>query len=100
VSFSIDFRGFCLCHSQGQLYVIFFPFLLLFFSGRLLHLPVYVVVVAAAAALTLLCVQRSIEKFKCSVVCKFFRFVPQPFSQLSVVLYEGLFTDILIDYLH
>jgi len=34
------------------------------------------------------------------VVCKFFRFVPQPFSQLSVVLYEGLFTDILIDYLH
>lgn len=70
-SFSIDFRGFAAKQrSQGQLdlpqlgvWVFFFYFrAMLHLRPVLLAAPVFVV------ASTLLCAQRSIEKFKCSAV--------------------------------
>lgn len=79
-SFSIDFRGFAAKQrSQGQLdlpqlgvWVFFFYFrAMLHLRPVLLAAPVAPVAVVApvfVVASTLLCAQRSIEKFKCSAV--------------------------------
>lgn len=76
-SFSIDFRGFAAKQSsQGQLdlpqlgvWVFFFYFrAMLHLRPVLLAAPVAVVAPVFVVASTLLCAQRSIEKFKCSAV--------------------------------
>lgn len=76
-SFSIDFRGFAAKQrSQGQLdlpqlgvWVFFFYFrAMLHLRPVLLAAPVAVVAPVVVVASTLLCAQRSIEKFKCSAV--------------------------------